>query len=120
MRWPNAVLSHSVMSNSLRPFGRQAPLSMGIYTRILECVAISSSRGSSDPGIKLKSPVSPALQMDSFPAEPSRKPHQILEHTIKPLSHELGGCPEGEHVNLLQYSCLENPLEQRSLADYSP
>ena len=28
--------------------------------------------------------------------------------------------PEGGHDNLLQYSCLENPLGQRSLAGYSP
>jgi len=30
------------------------------------------------------------------------------------------GSPEGGHDNLLQYSCLENPLGQRSLAGYSP
>ena len=28
-----------------------------------------------NPGIKPKSPVSPALQVDSLPAEPSGKPH---------------------------------------------
>ena len=28
--------------------------------------------------------------------------------------------PERGHGNLLQYSCLENPHGQRSLADYSP
>ena len=28
--------------------------------------------------------------------------------------------PEGRHGNLLQYSCLENPHGQRSLAGYSP
>ena len=28
--------------------------------------------------------------------------------------------PGGEHGNLLQYSYLENPYGQRSLADYSP
>ena len=27
---------------------------------------------------------------------------------------------EGEHGNLLQYPCLENPREQRSLVGYSP
>ena len=93
---------------------------MGIQKRILECVAISFSRGFSDPGIRFTSPVSPALQMDSLPAGPSGKPHQILKHTIRPLSHGLGRCPEGEHGNLLQHSCLENPLEQKSLVDYSP
>ena len=44
-----AVLSRSVMSNSVTPWtvARQAPLSMGILqARILEWVAIPSSRGS--------------------------------------------------------------------------
>ena len=31
----------------------------------------------------------------------------------------LGRSPEGGHGNLLQYSCLENPHGQRSLADYT-
>ena len=56
----------STVSDSLRPHG-QAPLSMGILqTRILEWVAMPSSRGSSQPGIE---PGSPALQADSLPAE---------------------------------------------------
>ena len=45
----------------------QAPLSMRILqARILEWVAMHSSRGSSQPR-------SPALQMDSLPAEPQEK-----------------------------------------------
>ena len=32
----------------------------------------------------------------------------------------LGRSPGGEHGNPLQFSCLENPCGQRSLADYSP
>ena len=32
----------------------------------------------------------------------------------------LGKSPEGGHDNPLQYSCLENPHGQRSLASYSP
>ena len=32
----------------------------------------------------------------------------------------LGRFPGGGHGNPLQYSCLENPLGQRSLAGYSP
>ena len=31
----------------------------------------------------------------------------------------LGRFPGGGHGNLLQYSCLENPHGQRSLADYT-
>ena len=36
------------------------------------------------------------------------------------LIPELGRYPEGGLGNLLQYSCLENPLGQKCLADYSP
>ena len=32
----------------------------------------------------------------------------------------LGGSHGGGNGNLLQYSCLENPTKQRSLAGYSP
>ena len=50
---PSCVLSRSVMSDSLQPDGLQpakAPLSMGILqARILEWVAMPSSRGSSSP-----------------------------------------------------------------------
>ena len=35
------------------------------------------------------------------------------------LIPELGRSPEGGHGNPLQYSCLENPDGQRSLAGYS-
>ena len=54
----------------------QAPLSMGILqARILECVAMSSSRGSSNPGIK---PRSSALQANSLLSEPPGKVGQQL------------------------------------------
>ena len=45
---------------------RQAPLSMDSLSRILECVAMPSSRGSSWAGIEHTSPVAPALQADSL------------------------------------------------------
>ena len=32
----------------------------------------------------------------------------------------LGRSPGGGHGNPLQYSCLENPYEERNLAGYSP
>ena len=41
-----------------------------LQARILEWVAISSSRGSSDPGVE---PGSPALQVGSLPSEPPGK-----------------------------------------------
>ena len=45
-----------------------------LQARILEWVAISFSRGSSQPRVK---PRSPTLQTDSLPAEPLRKPTAI-------------------------------------------
>ena len=42
-----------------------------LQASILEWVAMLSSRGSSQPGIE---PRSPALQLDSLPSEPPRKP----------------------------------------------
>ena len=32
----------------------------------------------------------------------------------------LGRSPGGGHGNPLHYSCLENPMDKRTLADYSP
>jgi len=44
-----------------------------LQARILEWVAISSSRDLLDSGIEPTSHVYPALQADSLPAEPSEK-----------------------------------------------
>ena len=68
------VLSHSVMSNSVTLWivAHQAPLSMGILqARILECIAMPSSRDLPNPGIEHRSPT---LQVDSLPSEPPGKP----------------------------------------------
>ena len=75
----SAELGCSVVTDFLQPHvlyvACQAPLSMEILqTRILEWVAMPSSRGSSQPGIK---PRSPTLQVDSLPAEPQGKPKNI-------------------------------------------
>ena len=50
-----------------------------LQARILEWVAISYSRGSSQPGIK---PQSPSLQADSLPSELPGKPHLIGSFNI--------------------------------------
>ena len=72
-------VSHSVMFSSLSMgFSWDLPMAVrpassvhGIFqARILEWVAISFSRGSSDTGIK---PRPPALQADSLPFEPPGK-----------------------------------------------
>ena len=57
----------------------QVPLSMGFFqARILVWVAISSSRGSSNPTIKHVASAASALQADSWTTEPSGKPKVIL------------------------------------------
>ena len=76
--WWTRMLSCSAISDSLWPpwtVACQAPLSMGFFQgRILEWVAISSSRGSSWPRDQtLSLLISLALQADSLPSEPSGK-----------------------------------------------
>ena len=89
-----AVLSHSVtLSDSLQPQGLQlgqAPLSMEILqARILEWVAMPSSRGRFQPR-------SPALQVDSLLSEPPN-------HTL--LVGELWDLPGGPVVKTLRLQC---------------
>ena len=45
----------------------------------LEWVAMSSSRGSFNPGTKPMSPVSPVLQADSLPSEPPGEAHSYVK-----------------------------------------
>ena len=45
-----------------------------LQARILEWIPIPFSRGSSQPGTEARSPISPALQVDSLPSEPPGKP----------------------------------------------
>ena len=71
------LLSHSVTSNSLQPINCSLPgfTVHGIsQAKILEWVAISFSRGSSQPRDQTSSLVSPALQEDSLP--PSHRGNQ--------------------------------------------
>ena len=51
----------------------QAPLSMGFFKKEYWS-GFTPPQNLPDPGIKPMSPASPALQPDSLPAEPSRKP----------------------------------------------
>ena len=71
------ALSCSVMSDSVTPWtvARQVPLSMGILqVRILEWVAMPSSRALPNPGIE---PRSPELQADSLPSKsPGKQKNQ--------------------------------------------
>ena len=66
-------VSHSVVSDSLRPHG--LPSGSSVYgilqPRILEWVAFAFSRGLPNPGIE---PKSSTLQEDSLPPDPPEKP----------------------------------------------
>ena len=62
-------------SAAVQTVARQAPLSIGFsrqeYWGGLPCLPLGDL---TNPGIKPESPVSPALQLDSLPAEPLGKP----------------------------------------------
>ena len=54
-----------------------------LQARILEWIALPSSRGSSHLRDQTLSPMSPAFRADSLPTEPPRKGHRvILGHKI--------------------------------------
>ena len=65
--WNVTECDHACMFSRVQLFATpwtidlQSPLSMILQARILEWVAMSSSRVSSNPGIKPMSPASPAL-----------------------------------------------------------
>ena len=78
----------SVMPDLCEPIDYSLPGSSvhGIFqTRILEWVAIASSRDLPNPGIKLTSTVSPALVGGSFTTEPPGKPKYCYKITFKNL-----------------------------------
>ena len=69
MKKPSCVCTQSCLT-LFDPMDGNLPGSSvhGVFqARILESVAIFSSSGPSQPGVKLISPVSPALQADSLP-----------------------------------------------------
>ena len=104
-----------------------SPLGSSVHgisqTRTLEWVAISFSRGSSSlrNGIHV---LFPALQVDFSPLshQGSPKTYDIYDTMcgIQKLKQTSDYNLEEGYGNLLQYSYLENPHGQRSLASYSP
>ena len=75
------LFSHYVVSLFCNPMNCKPPGSSihGIaQARILEWVAISFSKGSSNPGIKPASLTSPALAGGFFTTEPPEKPLQKI------------------------------------------
>ena len=69
------LLSYVRLFATLWTAAHQAPLSMGFSRReYWNRLPFPSLGDLPDPGIEPTSPVSPALQPDSLPAEPSGKP----------------------------------------------
>ena len=88
----------------------KASLSMGILQAgVLEWVAMPSSKGSSQPRDRTL----------GFPGGSAGK-ESVCNAGDLGLIPGLGRSPGGGHGNPLQYSCLENPHGQRSLAGYRP
>ena len=77
-RIATSVPNCSAVSDSLQPHwtvARQVPLSMEFSRqKYWSGLLLPSPEDLPDPGIKPTSPVSPALKVDSPPAEPSGKP----------------------------------------------
>ena len=70
------MLSRVQLFATLWTVALQVPLSMGFpREEYWSGLPFPPPEDLPDPGIKSASPVSPALQVDSFPAEPSGKPH---------------------------------------------
>jgi len=62
----------------------------GIFQmRILDWVAISSSRGFPHPGINPKSLVSPAFTIDSLPLAPPGKNYILFYHVVTHLEPDI-------------------------------
>ena len=94
------VFSHSVVSNSLQPHGLQPARSLWscffffFQARILESVAISSSKESFYPGIELRSPMSLALYPLSHQGSPGPDLIPFLGHL------------QDSWVHLMRASCM--------------
>ena len=76
---PACVLSHIWLFTRLWTIARQAPLSMGFFRQeYWSGLPFPSPQDLSNPGIEPIPSVSPALQADSSPAEPSGSLSQLL------------------------------------------
>ena len=83
-----------------------------LQIRILEWVAIPFSRGSSDPGIELGSP---ALQADSLPPEPPRKPRTLQD--VHMICYEILGSSNNSEVHrerLIIYCLVKNKSRHKT------
>ena len=74
------------MSDSLRPYGHQAPLSMGFSRQeYWSRLPFPSPGDLPNPEIE---PGSPALQADALSSEPPGKPHREQKESLKAEQHD--------------------------------
>ena len=108
-------LSHFQLSVTPWTLACHAPLSMGFFRQeYWTGLPFSSSRYPLDPGIKPASPMSPALQVNSLPAEPSGKQspsNQGRSSMITAVAHGQAGpvvpvVPEGHIFHTFLWTTL--------------
>ena len=98
------VLSHSVMSDSLRPHGLQLTRLLCLWdfqgknTRV-DCHFLIKGTFLTQ-GLELSSPVSLASQADYLPAEPLEKPTINLTSEHKPRKEENSNLKRYMHTNV--------------------
>ena len=107
------VLSHSVVSDSVRPHGlyvaHQAPLPTGFSRQEYSSgLPLPPPGDFPDSRIKPKSLVSPALQADALLAEPLGKPKVLVARSCPTLGDSMDCSPPGSSVHrILQTRILE-------------
>ena len=72
--WEVCKLNHSVIFGTLRTVACRAPVSVGFFGEYWSGYLFPPPGDSPNQGMELESLVSPALQEDSLPTEPSGKP----------------------------------------------
>ena len=83
----------SVVSDSLQPMDYSPPgasVHSILQARILECISVPSSRGSSQTGIEPIFLESAALQADSLLTEPPGKPLTFINESLKMKKRQKG------------------------------
>ena len=116
------MISPSVTSDSLQPFGLYPVRLLSLWDSPSKTIGVGCHallQGiflDPGPGMEPLSPVAPALQVDSLPAEPLGKPHvtssalhMVNSSTLLSYKNFLSYV-EGNGTPL-QYSCLENSMD---------
>ena len=107
LRAMDACQVASVVSDSVRPCGPQPTMLLCpwiLQVRILEWVAMPSSRGSSDPGIEPESLMSPALTGGFFTTSATKETYLSYSWNFVPFDHLHQTCPSPKPPSLVTIS----------------